>query len=269
MGVLCCRGQTSIHPSRRFRLPTSPSRRFRLPAPWTPPAGRSAPLQPHGHRRVTAGGSSPHTRSPQPLPPHAAAPAPAPPFSVRSPCAALSFSSSPSSSCFSLITNSLFCAIRCPFASSRSARSRFTTSASSWSSSPPSVTVKLIRVVSACAPHAQPRQAVVGGAEQHRAGFVAAPRQHMRVQLPGGSVSDSLPWGPCTEAAPSPPPCSSSRVPPGPLARSVGCSAWCAGCSGSRGCTPPPCPPASCTARGPVHRGAHTKKVDRRPGWRQ
>mmetsp|Transcript_2470 Transcript_2470/g.8781 ORF Transcript_2470/g.8781 Transcript_2470/m.8781 type:complete len:280 (-) Transcript_2470:4584-5423(-) len=69
--------------------------------------------------------------------------------SVRSPSALASLNRSVSSSSLSLMVNSLFCTMRFVLVSSRSGRSLFTTSASSWSSRPASVTVKLMSVVSA------------------------------------------------------------------------------------------------------------------------
>ena len=69
--------------------------------------------------------------------------------SVKSPSASASFAKSVSSSSLSLMVNSLFCTMSAVLVSSRSGRSLFTTSASSWSSRPSCVTVKLMSVVSA------------------------------------------------------------------------------------------------------------------------
>ena len=71
-------------------------------------------------------------------------------FSSTSPSAEASCSRMPSSSAFSSILFSFCCLISSAFCSSRSGRSFATVSASSWSSRPSSVTVKLMSVVSAC-----------------------------------------------------------------------------------------------------------------------
>ena len=71
-------------------------------------------------------------------------------FSVTSPSASASACRMPSSSVFILILFSLFDEMISAFCSSRSGRSFETVSASSWSSRPSSVTMKLISVVSAC-----------------------------------------------------------------------------------------------------------------------